>query len=110
MNVTPLDLQVLFTKAVDVAANLGKENALHEAAQFVQNEDQTKDSRNANEVVKGNDNLDEEFSNVDEDGHTKQEFEENNNPHHRKQKNSAIKHQKATLTEDGTGNLIDILD
>ena len=84
MNVTPLDLQVLFTKAVDHAANLGKNDAANEAAQFVQNEEQTKESLDADDVVKGGEiiddtNIDDEFVSVDEDGHTQEEFDDENN-------------------------------
>jgi hypothetical protein len=113
MNVNPIDLQVLFTKAVDHAAQLGREDATDEANKFDKNAKQSKDSKEANETVKARDDYDEEFTKIKEEGGNKQGMSQGgkSGKKTKSQEQSPIEsYEKATLKEDGTGNIIDIVD
>ena len=106
MSVNPLDLQVLFSKASDYAASLGKQSSVHDAEDYQANKLQTKNSRNAPEVVNKSDAYDESFTQVSKDsknpqGNQKRQFN--------KKEQESNKHKKA-MKEEGTGLIIDILD
>lgn len=68
MNVNPLDLQVLFSKTLDLQAVVQKESAIKENIQHVLTTNTTQASRDAPEVVKNTEDYAEEFTKVDKDG------------------------------------------
>lgn len=106
MNVNPLDLQVLFSKAGDYAASLGKQSSVHDAEDFVANEQQTRQSKEAPEEVNRADAYAEEFTNINE--HTKGQGQQQHSG--QQQPHPAKPELKPGLTEEGTGLLIDITD
>lgn len=110
MNVNPLDLQVLFSKAADHAANLGKESANLESLQYAATEQAGELSRIAPETVQPTTDLEEEFNKTNPD----KEGNENNQSNLKKRKNKEDEQtnsepHRGMLSED-KGRHIDIID
>jgi hypothetical protein len=68
MNVNPLDLQVLFSKAIDHQTNIQKLSALNENVEHALNTNSTQHSKDAPDVVRNTEDYAEEFTTVDKDG------------------------------------------
>ena len=67
MNVTPLDLQVLFSKANDHSITQSKEAARIDSINVIANSQMTKESKEAPEVVRNIRENDEQFTKIDPD-------------------------------------------
>ncbi len=106
MNVNPLDLQVLFSKASEYSASLGKQSSVHDAEDFVANDLQTRQSKETTEEVNKADAYDEEFTNINEQ--TKGNSSEEESDSEKREAKPEENHNG--LKEEGTGLIIDIID
>lgn len=112
MNVNPLDLQVLFSKAADHAANLGKEAASQEAVQFIATEQASKLSRISPEIVQPTTDPEEEFNKTNPDKEEREKGNRNKQAENKKENSEQENHSephRGMLSED-KGKHIDIID
>lgn len=112
MNVNPLDLQVLFSKAADIAGNLGKESAMQEAALFGAEQELIQEGKNAQDTITQTTDVEEGFSPLNPDSKQREkpdqetEFEENEEDRESLLQSDESIHLKGR----GQGKIIDLYD
>ncbi len=111
MIVTPLDLQVLFSKSVDVEANVARHSAVADIEKTDDEKAMTQQRNEATESIHKLNEYDAEFSKIKEDNHSSDQYENSHQTASSKTETEdkpAVPHRP--LLEEGNGNLIDIID
>jgi len=111
MNVNPIDLQVLFSKASEISATLGKTDASHEAMQYVADDQLAKNSKITNEVVHNLNPSEEEGNRIEDNRQQKNSKKEAKKRRDSESEldNEGIENKRAML-DGNVGKIIDIID
>ena len=109
MNVNPIDLQVLFSKASEHAANLGRGDSVKEAAQYVVADQMTKKSVETTEVVHTLNPSEEEGNKIEDNPGKKNPGEEKKGRQQDETSGEAPERKRAMLDEK-SGKIVDIID
>jgi len=111
MSVSPIDLQVLFSKAADLSENIARSSNATQTGQVASYEKIHRESNDINRMVNNVEQYSQEFSKINPEGSNK---EKQNMPREKNKKSALttpkMEENKKALKEEGTGNIIDILD
>lgn len=109
MSVLPIDLQVLFSKVPDHAENIARATNAAQSGQVMNLEKIHHESNETNAKVKTMEQYSEDFSKINPESGERKAGQEKERKGAKKGKKEAQQYKPAAK-EEGTGNIIDIID
>lgn len=115
MTITPLDLQVLFSKSVDYAENIARHSAAAEVVKTDEEKATAQQRNEATESIKKTEKYDAESNKIKEENSPKQQHPSSGSEGKQKESGQAKEETSAhdshhALLEEGKGTIIDIID
>ncbi|NPV00832.1 MAG: hypothetical protein HPY53_05595 [Brevinematales bacterium] len=110
MNVNPIDLQVLFSKASEISGTLGRTDASKEAVQYLADVKMANDSKNTTEVVHTLNPSEEEGNKIEDNRQQKNSKQEAKERKEFCDDSAEGNDNKRAMLDGNVGKIIDIID